>query len=120
VPEWALIDIGVNDTLAPATGQAAFEASLGSVLDKIHAAWPSCQIRVAKVWARGRDALCDTVAGYIDNVLSTRAAFAAVGHDERVWMKGADDGATMSYDGVHYSAAGNAECAVQWHTAMGY
>lgn len=118
-PEWALIDIGVNDIVAGVT-QATYETSLAYVLDAIHAAWPSCKPRVAYVWMRNYDAQCDTLNGWIDNVLSSRAAWAAVGHDERVWMKGADDGATMTRDGVHPSAAGQTEEAAQWLAVMGY
>lgn len=119
--EWAFVNIGVNDMTPPATAQASYEASLGSLLDKIHAAWPSCNVGVSKVWMPGRDAESDAMAGWVDNVLSTRAAWASVSDDERVWLKGADNGATMCVDGgPHYSAAGNAEKVNQIKTWMGY
>lgn len=116
---WALVNIGAVD-LADGTAQAAYEADLAYVLDAIHAAWPACRVRVSKAWRRGYDAQADAMAGWIDNVLATRGAFAAVGDDERVWLKGADDGATMTYDGVHYSPAGQAEKVSRTLTAMGY
>lgn len=118
--EWALIDMGVNDMALPATSQASYEADLAYVLDKIHAAWPLTKILVAKPWQRGYDTAANSMAGWIDNVLATRGPWAAVGHDERVWLKGADNGATMTYDGVHYSAAGNTEVVAQWQALMGF
>lgn len=118
-PEWALVNIGVNDIVA-GLSQATYEADLAYVLDAINAAWPSCKPRVAYPWMVGYDAQCNSMAGWIDNVLTPRAAWAGAGHDERVWAKGADNGATMLRDGVHYSDAGQTECAAQWQTVMGY
>jgi hypothetical protein len=40
--------------------------------------------------------------------------------DERVWLEGGDDGATMTTDGVHYSSAGQTACAAAWQTVLGY
>jgi lysophospholipase L1-like esterase len=119
-PDWILVNTGINDTNAPATLQAAFEASYGSLLDKLHTAWPSARILVTYPWARNLDAACDTMAGWIDNVLATRSPWAVIGDDERVWMKGADNGATMTNDGIHPNKAGNAEKVNQVITAMGY
>jgi len=48
-----------------------------------------------------------------------RPGVAYLGHDERVWLEGGDDGATMTTDGRHYSAAGQAECAAQWRSVIG-
>lgn len=120
-PEWALVNIGVNDMSAPATAQAAYEADLAYVLDAVNAAWPSCRVRLSYVWKRGSDADANTMAGWIDNVLASRSAWAEVGDDERVWLKGSDDGATMTSDGVHYSVpTGQNEKAARMLTAMGY
>jgi len=119
-PEWALVDIGINDLSAPATSEADYKTQLAYTLDAIHAAWPSCKALVSKIWGRGFDAQADTMAGWIDSVLATRSPWAAVGDDERVWMKGSDNGATMSSDGIHYSSAGNTEKAIRVRVAMGY
>lgn len=117
--KFALINIGVNDINV--TSQASFEASLGSLLDKIHAAWPTMHILVAKVWKRNFDALCDTMDDtWIPNVLSTRSAFASAGPDERIVIKAGDNGAANTTDGVHYSTAGNAAWAAALKTAMGF
>lgn len=116
--KFILINVGVNDI--GVTSQASFEASLGSLLDKIHAAWPTTRILVARVWKRGFDSQCDTMDNtWIPNVLATRGSFAAVGIDERVTIKGGDNGATNTTDGVHYSAAGNTAVALAWQSSMG-
>lgn len=119
-PEVVLVNIGVNDQ-AQDTTQAVFEAGLASALDTVHAAFPSAVCYVAYPWSIGQgDAKANAMAGWIDTVLAARGPWALPGHDERVWLKGADNGATMTTDGVHYSVAGNAECAAQWQTVLGY
>lgn len=119
-PEWALVNIGINDMGAPATSQASYEADLAYVLDAMHTAWPACAVLVSKVWGRGYDAAAVTMGGWIGNVVTPRAAWVAISDDEGVWAKATDNGATMTTDGVHYSAAGNIEKAAQMLTAMGY
>lgn len=118
-PEWAFVNIGVND-MGGSTSQASYEADLAYVLDALHTAWPSCKVGVSYLWVRGQPIWVTAFATWIDNVLATRAAWASISDDERVWMEGGDDGATMTTDGVHYSAAGNTEKVAQLRTAMGY
>ncbi len=116
VPEFVLQNIGANDLTAMPEA-AVWQANLGTVLDAMHAQWPSAKVYVAKPWRSGRDNEADTMAGWIDTVLSTRSAWARVGHDERVWFK--PDVASLSADGVHYNAAGNTAAAAQWVTVLG-
>lgn len=113
-----MLNVGVNDL--GVTSESDYETYLAYTLDAVHVAWPSCKVRVAYPWKRGYDTQSDTMAGWIDTVLATRGAWASAGHDERVWLKGADNGATMTHDGIHYSTAGNAEAARQWKTVLGY
>lgn len=115
---WAFLNIGVVDL--GITSQADYETRLAYILDAIHTAWPKCAIRVTRPWSKVFDAQSATMATWIDNVLASRGPWAAVGDDERVWAKGADNGATMYYDNVHYSAAGNVEKENQIRTLMGY
>jgi len=126
-----LINYGVNDIYYP-TGygglpsgianldQTQWKANLTAMLDAIHAKWPAAAVYVTRPWVRGFDSDCNTLAGWISDVVATRATFAAVGDDERVWLKGADNGATMTSDGLHYSVAGNTEKAAQMKTLLGY
>jgi hypothetical protein len=114
VPNVILVNIGVNDM---ATSQANFEARLGSVLDKFHAAWANTVIFVAKVW-RGDtapgEAVCDTIDDvWIPNVLSTRA-WASLGLDERLVIREPDGGVSKTIDKVHYNPAGDTALANSW------
>lgn len=118
-PTHILVNLGVNDVAGGLPAEAGWNADLEYILDAFHTKWPSAKVYVVKPWYRGGLVGCNTVAGRIDTVLSTRSAWAFVGHDERVWMEGGDDGATMTHDGVHVSVAGAAECARQWRTILG-
>jgi lysophospholipase L1-like esterase len=118
-----LFNLGVNDVNLGIPAQAAWESNAGYILDAFHTRWPGIKVYMMKVWYRAgapAQADLDTLNTWIDNVVGARAGWAFVGPNEQVWLEGGDDGATMTYDGVHYSAAGNAECAAQWKTALGY
>lgn len=122
IPRFVLIDIGINERNSP--NAVAFEANLAYALDQVHAKWPDAQILVMKIWARGYDAFADTYAASIDAVLSTRSSFASSpsGLDERIWLKGSDNGATMADAlGLHPNVSvGYPAMAAAWKTAMGY
>lgn len=114
-----LVNIGVNDINV--TPQASFEASLGSLLDKIHTAYPTMHILLALPWKRGFDTQCTTMDDvWIPNVASPRSSFVTLGPDERTVIKAGDNGVTNTTDGVHYSAAGNTAWAAALKTAMGF
>jgi hypothetical protein len=113
-----LYNIGVND-FSTAT-QSQWIADMETTLDAIHAQWPAAIVYIAKPWKRTFDATADTFAGWIETIVAARA-FARVGFDERSWLKGADNGNTMTRDGVHYSdPTGEAQAASQWQTIMGF
>lgn len=116
---YVLVNYGANDVNSlPA--QATWQADLGTILDTAHTSMPRANIYVMLPWRRGFDASCDTLATWIGNVVATRSPWAHIGPDERIWLKGADDGATNTVDGTHYSVAGHTAAAAQWKTALGY
>lgn len=118
-PGYVLVNVGAND-LPSLPVEATWKTNMGALLDQLHAKWPGAKIYSAKAWARTRDANAATLAGWMDTVLSTRSAWAFVGPDESIVIKGADDGATNSSDGIHYSnPAGNTAIAAAWKNAMG-
>lgn len=121
-PDFALIDIGINERNSP--NAANFEANLAYAIDRIHARWPNCRILVMKIWARGYDSFADTYAASIDTVLSTRSSFASSpsGLDERIWLKGSDNGVTNADAiGLHPNVPiGYPLMAAAWKAAMGY
>jgi lysophospholipase L1-like esterase len=123
-PAVILLNLGVNDLGFTAPGslpnQTTWQNNYIAIIDALNAQWPSVPIYLMKPWKQGFDANCDTLAGWIDNVIAARPAAAFAGPDERTWLKSGDNGATRTSDGVHYSAAGHTECAAQWKTTLGY
>ena len=117
---YALVNLGANDVIA-LPSQAQWESDLGYILDAFRTKWPSIQVYVMRPWRRGFAAQCDTLAGWIANVVGGgRAAWAHVGPDERVFLENGDDGVTYTTDGTHPNEAGYYLTAVQWKTALGY
>lgn len=112
-----LFNLGVN-SFGTAI-EADWIADVETIVDAVHARWPQASVYLARPWKQGYDAVADDYADWIDTIVAART-FCYVGHDERVWLKGGDNGATMTYDGIHYSSAGQAECAAQWATVLGY
>jgi lysophospholipase L1-like esterase len=114
-----IINLGVNDIKVTMPVEATWKTNFLTVLDEVHARHPYARVYLMRPWKRGYSAQADTMAGWIDDIVASRS-FLHLGPDERVWMEGGDDGATMTTDGLHYSAAGYAECAAQWQTVLGY
>lgn len=118
-PSHILVNLGANDVLAlPA--EAVFKADYGELLDDLHTQWPGARIYCMRVWRRGEGADCDTLAGWIADVIGARGGWAFLGPDERVFLENGDDGATYTVDGVHPTDAGYALVAAQWQATMGY
>jgi hypothetical protein len=82
---------------------AAYQSSLGVVLDLLHDEYPTALIYVSRTWRVGYDAESADWAARIGVEVAARPAFARLGDDESVWGKGSDNGATNYSDGVHYS-----------------
>jgi hypothetical protein len=117
---YLLFNLGVNDVSHGLPAQATWEANTGYILDAFHTKWAGIHVYLMLVWDRqGPQGDLDTVNTWIGNVVAARAGWAFAGPNEQVWLEGGDDGATMTYDGVHYSAAGNTTAAAQWKTALG-
>jgi hypothetical protein len=116
---------GANDATLMGGGtvtEANFIADYQDVLDYLHSVWPDAQIYLTKVWRSDLEAECDTMAGWIDTIVASRA-FAHVGDDERDWFDA--DPATFSEFGlssvqVHYSPAGDIEAARQKAMVLGW
>lgn len=117
--QFVLVNYGANDVTAGLPAEATWVANYQSILDKAHVRFPDAQVYVMRPWRRGFGTQSDTLATWIASAIVGRA-WAHLGPDERVWMEGGDDGATMTSDGTHYSTAGDTECAAQWQTVLGY
>ena len=122
-PQGVLINLGVNDSWFVLPNQATWQASYLSLIDTLRLHWANIPIYLARPWLRfpnggaGAAGDMDTIATWIATIVGLRSNL-FVGPDERVWLKGADDGAAMTSDGIHYSSAGNVACAAQWQAVF--
>lgn len=107
-PRFILANFGAND-VAALPAEATWEADYLAVIDGFVAKWPTAKFVITRPWRRGYATECNTLATRIDHIVAARPDVAFVGDDERVWLEGGDNGATMTIDGTHYSAAGDAE-----------
>lgn len=116
-PSICVINLGAND-VASLPVEATIKADMVSIINSILAKWNSTKIYIAKVWRRSYAAECNTLAGYIDDVVALYSSNVFVGMDERVWLEGGDDGATNTTDGIHYSDAGQVAAATAWRAVI--
>jgi hypothetical protein len=134
-PTFILLNLGANDvgfggSFGPwvLPDQTTWQNNYIAVINTLHTQWPAATIGITKPWKRqpGQDeTLFDTMAGWIDNVVAARPAFAFVLDDERVWFKpnaltysnDSTDGSTV----VHYNPpAGQQAGAAAKLTALGF
>lgn len=112
-PEFVLYNLGANDFATMPT-EANFKTQTLYIWDAIHTKWPNAKIYAAHAWRRTYETNITLIATWLTDCISQRSSFVFVGHDERVWMEGGDDGATMTVDGTHPSPEGQYVCAEQW------
>lgn len=108
-PTVAFCNIGANN-LAGLMDETSFKTNYLAWVDVIHTRHPGVAIYCDKPWRRTKTALSNTMAGWIDWIVTQRE-FLHHGLDERVWLENGDDGATYTVDGTHYSAAGQTKKA---------
>lgn len=119
-----LINFGANDYCCGMPDQTTWQNKLTELIDKVTLRWPQAEIYVMIPWSRDLDSQADTMAGWIANVVATRPN-THIGPDERVWLKGSDNGATNTEDGIHYShfgnpGPGNTAATAAWTAALGF
>ena len=118
-----LINLGVNDITTTLPSESTWNANYLTIIDAIHVKWPTAKVYLMRPWLHGNpspsyDTECNTVADRIASIISERSSFVFAGPDERVWLKGSDDGASMTTDLTHYNAAGNTEVVNQWAAVL--
>jgi lysophospholipase L1-like esterase len=111
-PDAILINLGANDA-DDALVEATFKADFAYILDALHAAYPNAIIYVTKVWRQGFDAECLMIWEWMLDVMSTRA-YCVAGIDEVIALKGSDNGATNTEDGIHPNDAGVEASVALW------
>jgi lysophospholipase L1-like esterase len=114
----ALINLGVNDLNTALPAEAIWEANYLAILDAIVAKWPTARVWVMRPWKQGFDANCDVLAGWIATLVAARPAFVALGPDERIFYKAADNGVANTTDGIHPSVAGNVAIVAAWQALL--
>lgn len=113
-PRYVLLNLGANDY---GTAEADWKTATTYILDAIHAKWPQTKIYLMDTWRQGQDAWSDTLATWRHDVIATRY-FSFIGPDERIFLKGADDGATYTVDGIHPNTAGDQLTALEWSRSI--
>lgn len=116
--KYALINLGVNDGSSP--DETTWKTNYQYIIDAVHTKWSEAKIYIAKPWKLNTDAKAITMAGWIDDLITANSGVCYEGHNEYVWLKGTDNGATYTSDGTHYSDAGKIEVINQWMAALGY
>lgn len=108
-----LLNWGANDLNDP-PAEATWEANYLTILDACHAKWPTARLYVTRPWRQGFDANADLYATRIGHLVTARPGIVFLGPDERLVLKGSDNGVSETTDGVHYSALGHAGMAAAW------
>lgn len=141
-PDYIFYNLGANDDghiQLGETTEAQWKQYTAYILDALHAKWPNAKIYVARAWIRnqlypefrkydgtlvpittGGMTYANLRATWLNDILSTRAGWAFLGPDERVYLQGSDNGATMTQDGVHPNNLGCYVTAQQWRRAIGF
>jgi hypothetical protein len=60
------------------------------------------------------------IDSWIDNAIAARSTFVFTGPDERIVIKGSDNGDSETTDHMHYSALGQSLWAQAWQLTLGY
>ena len=120
-PAHVLVNLTVNDFAgirATTLGEVAWSADMAYIASAINTKYPSAKIWFMLPWKQGYDTEADTYAGWLGTFIASRSNYCFTGADERVFLKGADDGATMTSDGVHPTEAGHSATAAAWRAVI--
>jgi hypothetical protein len=118
-----LMNWGVNDMGPGLPNQATWEADYGTIISYCATRFPNATMVLSYPWRAGYDASSATMHGWVDNVIAwcgTQSIPCVAGADEAIVLKGADNGATNTIDGVHLSFAGAEDYAAATGAAMGW
>ncbi len=115
-PDVVLFNLGSNDCFHDLIRddnpdfRTIWETNLAYIWDGMHAKWPNAQIYYSETWRQGYDSSSDLLATWYAGMAASRP-FVHLCDNERDWVKGSDNGATMFWDGIHFSVAGAKEKA---------
>ena len=120
-PTYVLMNFGYADMLGATPNQTTFQNNYLAMVDAVVAKWFNAEIYIDYPWGVLADGNYAAVKGYLQNVIGSRSMCHA-GVDQGVTLKGGDNGATYTQDGVHFNsnAAGKTAYAAAMQAAMGY
>lgn len=113
-----LINLGVNDMTGGLPAEATWKADYTTVIHTIHSVMPDSPVYLMRPWKQGYDADAATLNTWIADLVAADPTYVHTGPDEAVWLKGSDNGATNTSDGIHYSTAGKAACVTAWDAVI--
>jgi lysophospholipase L1-like esterase len=116
-PVRVLMNWGAND-VAALPAEATWETNYLTIIDATLVKWPQARIYLMRPWRQSFDTESDTLATRIGHLVAARPASVFLGPDERVWLKGSDNGVSETTDGVHYNALGTALAAAAWTAVL--
>jgi hypothetical protein len=94
--------------------EAAYKAAYVTIIDALHAKDDDAKIYLASPWKRGFDTSAALWKSWNADLVALYPGICVVGVDESIVIKGSDDGATMTVDGIHYSVSGSAAMSAAW------
>lgn len=122
-PVYILFNLGAND-VGGALVEATWKANFANIIDRMHLKWSATKIYIMRAGRQGKDTECNNLATWISDVIATRGTWAFLGPDERVFLKGSDDYATETSDGIHpvigVPGHGYDLTGTMWATTLGF
>lgn len=116
VPKYIFVNLGTNEANDnPLPSEGTWKTNYASLLDQLHAKWPSAHIYLAHVWRDNFEANCSTLNSWIDAVIADgRSDWTTVAFDEADWLP------DWTLDGTHPDArvGGYSEMARQFFAAL--
>lgn len=116
-PLYVLANLGANDVVAMPV-EATWKSDYQYIFDAIKTKWPYIKIYVMRPWRRNYNAECDTLAGWISDLVTANPGVVFLGPDERIFIENGDDGATYSSDGIHPNTAGYKLTGIEWANVL--
>jgi lysophospholipase L1-like esterase len=96
------IQLGEHDMVGSTTSSIGTNATL--LVDAINAKFPSAKLYIDFPWALPADANYASAKSQLQAVIAARSSFCFAGVDQGVVLKGGDNGASETSDGIHFSS----------------
>lgn len=115
-PNYVLMNLSANDS-NPLPSETDWKTNQRYIIAALHTKWANAQIYLMRFWTRGQPANCDTLDGWIADIVAEQT-YLHLGPDERIFLENGDDGVTYTSDGIHPNQAGYVLTAAQWRAVL--